>query len=456
MADGPLPDIVQHIRRLADADAGAAPSDAQLLGRFVGQRCEEAFTTLVRRHGPLVLRVCRQLLADAHDAEDAFQATFLVLVRKAGAIGRRELLAGWLYGVAHRVAARVRVQATRRRGRELSSADSLAAATSPDAATRELWGMVHEEVQRLPAKYRQPVVLCYLEGKTLEEAGRLLDWPRGTVSGRLARARDLLHRRLTRRGVAVPAAGGVALLAAGPSSAALPGDLLRGTVAAALVFAAGSPTAGVVSTSVISLAEGVLQTMFAAKLKIIGIVLVVLLAVAVTVGAGVAASRRNEPVPVNVKNLAAEQPEPPKREKEPEKIADEPKDFEPALVKMKPLADDPKDDPLHKLMKERFNAALTEVHVGYQRVEAGQGTVEVFFDAAARLKLAGLEMYDDPKEKIALLEKYVELAKEVERIMKARFEAGKAGEDDVQRVRYFRADAEIALLRLKNPKPAKQ
>ena len=439
MANRPLPDLVQHLRRLADPDAAEPLSDENLLRLFVAQRSEDAFATLVRRHGPLVLRVCRQLLPNTHDADDAFQATFLVLVRKAASIGRRDLLAGWLYGVAHRVATRARVQSARRQAREQPVADVLVTVAPPEPGARELWAVLHEEVLRLPAKYRLPVVSCYLEGKTLEEAAQLLGWPKGTVAGRLARARDLLHRRLTRRGVAVPAAGGVALLlGAGSAPAAPPGELLRAAVVGAVAFASGPPTAGTVSASVLALAEGVLKTMLVTKLKIIVAALLVVFAVAVTVGVGFAAAGlRDGPVVAKTQTPPPKQLEAPKAEKEPDKKVDEANEFEPALVKMKPLAADPKDDELKKLMKERFNEALAEVSAGYERVLAGQVLVDNLFDAAARLKLAGLEMYDDPKEKIALLEKFLELAKEVERIMQERFDAGRVSRRGLARIRPF-------------------
>src|SRR5439155_14145624 len=157
---------------------------------------------LVARHGPMVWSVCRRLLTQVHDAEDAFQATFMVLVRKAARIQRRELLANWLYGVAYKVAARARGQAARRRGRETPDLVDPVQAVA-DKPTDDVKAVLHEEVSHLPEKYRAPVVLCYLEGKSNEEAAENLDCPVGTVKGRLARARELLQRRLVRRGLAM-------------------------------------------------------------------------------------------------------------------------------------------------------------------------------------------------------------------------------------------------------------
>jgi RNA polymerase sigma factor (sigma-70 family) len=286
MASKPSPELLRHVRRLA-ATEGDPPSDDQLLRLFVGRHSDDAFAAIVRRYGPLVLRVCRQALADGHDAEDAFQATFLVLVRKAASIGRRELLAGWLYGVARRVAARARARAARRRACERPVADVVATETPPGG--RELWDVLHEEVVRLPAKYRLPVVLCYLEGRTHDEAARQLGWPKGTVSGRLARAREMLHRRLTRRGLAAPAGGVVVLLWSGSAPAAVPGALACAAVAAARAFASGPPASGAVAASVTSLAEGALQAMFVIKLKTLAAAALLAVVVAV-VGAGLVAA----------------------------------------------------------------------------------------------------------------------------------------------------------------------
>jgi RNA polymerase sigma factor (sigma-70 family) len=249
--------------------------DADLLARFVGRREESAFAALLRRHGPMVLGVCRRLLRHSQDAEDAFQAVFLVLARKAAAVGRGGPLANWLYGVAHRVAARLRRGEARRRARERLDMDPASLAARGPALGADLALLLHEEVNRLPPKYRQPVVLCYLEGRTNEEAAAELRWPVGTVKGRLARARVLLHRRLTRRGVAVPAALIAAALV--PEAAAPPPALLESTLEAALHFAAGSAApGGVVSARALALSEGVVRSMRLNKLLAVLLVVVAL------------------------------------------------------------------------------------------------------------------------------------------------------------------------------------
>ncbi len=169
---------------------------------------ESAFRELVRRHGPMVLGVCRHVLDDFSDADDAFQATFLVLARNAASIRDRRFLGRWLYEVAYRIAIRSRTRSAHRRSREKEAAQMSAQADRQeyDPAWNELRPVLHEEVNRLPEKYRDAVVLCYLEGRTNEEAATLLGWPVGTVKGRLSRARELLRSRLTRRGLALSAA----------------------------------------------------------------------------------------------------------------------------------------------------------------------------------------------------------------------------------------------------------
>jgi RNA polymerase sigma factor (sigma-70 family) len=241
--------------------------DAALLERFVTDHDEAAFETLVHRHGPMVLGVCRHLLLSTNDAEYAFQATFLVLVRKASAIKRRAQLASWLYGVAYRTALRARQTKTRRHAREKQGVEMIAEKPCCEDLAREMRPALHEELNRLPEKYRVPVVLCYLQGKTNEQAARQLAWPIGTVKGRLTRAREMLRRRLTRRGLVLSAAGCASLLAQSQVSAALPPALVSGTVKAATLVAAGqAATAGLVSAHVAALTRGVLHTMFVKKL----------------------------------------------------------------------------------------------------------------------------------------------------------------------------------------------
>jgi RNA polymerase sigma factor (sigma-70 family) len=175
-------------------------TDSQLLKRFASQQDQAAFAALVRRHGPMVLAVCRRVLGNAHDADDAFQATLLVLVRKACVIARPESLGNWLYGVAYRVAVKARANAARRSGHERRAPAKAWVDLLEEAIRRELRSVLDAELSHLPDEYRTPLVLCYLEGKTNAEAARMLGWPTGSISGRrLARARELLRKRLVGR-----------------------------------------------------------------------------------------------------------------------------------------------------------------------------------------------------------------------------------------------------------------
>jgi RND family efflux transporter MFP subunit len=286
----PLANVLHHIRTLVGRSDRVGLSDGEILERFVSRQDESAFEELLARHGPMVLGVCQQLLRDPHDAEDAFQATFLVLVRRAGSIGKRDRLAGWLYGVAHRVAARSRSQTAQRRGRERRGVEMVAVEPFCQVAWDEVRPVIHEEVSRLPEKYRSPVVLCYLEGKTQEEAAKDLGWTRGTVKGRLERARDLLRKRLARRGLALSTGALAAVIC--PSATALPPALSAATTKAAMLLVAGQGlAAGIGSAQVISLTEGVLKTMVVTKLKLVAIVL----AIVGVIGTGVAVSAYYSP-----------------------------------------------------------------------------------------------------------------------------------------------------------------
>jgi RNA polymerase sigma factor (sigma-70 family) len=272
MANGQLHPVVGFLRQLVAGRAGGDTTDRELLERFAGQREEAAFAALVQRHGPMVLGVCRRVLHDAHDADDAFQATFLVLARKADSLARPEKLANWLYGVACRTAARARAQAVRRRVHERQFTNMPSAPTPSGGAEsfHELRLVLDEELQRLPDKYRAPLVLCYLEGKTYVEAAQVLGWAEGTVSGRLARAREVLRGRLTRRGLTLSAGAFALSLSESTASTAMPPALADTTARAATLFAAGPAAgAGIVSAPAAALAEGVLQTMFVTRRKIV-------------------------------------------------------------------------------------------------------------------------------------------------------------------------------------------
>jgi RNA polymerase sigma factor (sigma-70 family) len=271
MAGGVFTAVLQYLRRLTPGRGAGDASDELLLERFVTRREEAAFAALLHRHGPLVLAVCHSILRNTHDAEDAFQATFLIFAHKARSIAKRASLGSWLHGVAYRVA--VRAKAKGRRRLLPRQGDVMAAQQPPvDPEREEVGALLHEEVNRLPEKYRTPIVLCYLEGRTREEAAASLRCSEATVKGRLERARDLLRARLTRRGVALSAGLFVTALSQNGARAAVSATLAQTTVRAVLLVAQGQPAAGVISAEVAALVEGVRKAMFMTKLRIVAAV----------------------------------------------------------------------------------------------------------------------------------------------------------------------------------------
>jgi RNA polymerase sigma factor (sigma-70 family) len=259
----------------------AGLTDGQLLGLFVSRHDDDAFEALLRRHGPMVLGVCRRILADPHEAEDAFQATFLVLVRKAASIAKQQSVGSWLYGVAYRIAVKAKARARRRRAEERQAVNRPTAAPPDEVLWRDLRPVLDEEVNRLPEKYRAPVVLCYLEGRAYAEAARQLGCSKGTIALRLAGAQQRLRARLNRRGVALSVGVFAALLSAGRTAESVPEALGEATARAASHWAVGGKAAGLVSAPVTVLVEAALSTLAWAKLKA---TLAVVLAVSVAGG----------------------------------------------------------------------------------------------------------------------------------------------------------------------------
>jgi RNA polymerase sigma factor (sigma-70 family) len=265
MASGQVGALFRQLRRLLGGGSAEPCADGQLLQNFLERRDEAAFAEIVRRHGPLVFRVCRNVLPNSEDAEDAFQATFLVLVRKARSLARPQLLGPWLHGVAYRIAVRARAQAARRRLHERQAPAMSPSLPADEIDWRELGPVFEEEVNRLPEKFRTAFALCYLEGKTTEEAGRLLGCPRGTVVSRLARARARLRGRLARRGLTLSAAGFAAALSRAAAPAAVPVALIETTVRGGLVSLAGVAAHAECSARAAVLAREVTQAMLLTK-----------------------------------------------------------------------------------------------------------------------------------------------------------------------------------------------
>jgi RNA polymerase sigma factor (sigma-70 family) len=269
MAEARPDPLLNHVRQLVGAAPAAGLTDGQLLERFVERRDPAAAEALVRRHGPLVLGACRRVLRDAHAAEDVFQATFLVLTRKAPSLDRGRPLGSWLYTVAYRLALTARANDLRRRRGEERAARERIPADGPGGGPGDLAAAVEEELHRLPERHRAPLVLCYLEGRTHEQAAAALGCPRGSVAARLGQARERLRERLSRRGIAAPAAVVAAALAAAGAHAAVPPALLDVTAGAAVWFAgAGAGAATAASARAVALAKGALRAMFLSKLKI--------------------------------------------------------------------------------------------------------------------------------------------------------------------------------------------
>jgi len=278
---------MRGLKQVLDYLRQSLPPDGQLLLRFVAARDEAAFAALVRRHGPMVFGVCRRVLRHTQDAEDAFQATFLILARKAESVLKRESVGSWLYRVAYHTALEARDRNLRRRRHERQVEDMPHPTVGP-AEPRDWRPLLDRELNGLPEKYREAVVLCDLEGRSRKEAAHLLGLPEGTLASRLARARRLLARKLARYGLTL-SGGALATALSEGAAAAVPPGLVQTTVTAGLLVAAGQLAA--VSTPAALLMKGVLNAMFLTKLKIV--VAAVLMTVAL--GMGGIAFRAAEP-----------------------------------------------------------------------------------------------------------------------------------------------------------------
>ena len=311
MATGQSKPLAQQLDRLWNSGTVSGLSDVELLRRYNGSRdqaAEQAFEALLNRHGPMVMGVCRHILRQAQDVDDAFQATFLILIRKSHSIRVDASQAPWLYGVAYRTATRVRANASRKHLDQTQDLEAAPVESMGEVLGWEIRPMLHEELNRLPEKYRAPIVLCHLEGKSYEEAAQMLDWPVGTVSGRLSRGRQLLKSRLERRGLTASAGMLAAPFLGDKLSNSLPAaSLLESTLADATRFG----TAQTVSTSVLTLTQGVLNAMLMHKLKIASVMILCLGTFAV--GAGVlyrVASADGQAPPESRANDATEQSSP--------------------------------------------------------------------------------------------------------------------------------------------------
>jgi RNA polymerase sigma factor (sigma-70 family) len=276
MATGQMQNLLKQLRKVLVHRGESQGSDWELLERFAASHDETAFEVLVWRHHRMVLSVCSRILSDSNDVEDAFQATFLVLARKAGSIRKVGSLSSWLFGVARRVALEA-ARGSRQHRADLIRVPSSCPEPCDEMIRQELQGIFDEELGQLPEKYRAPIVLCYLEGLTYEEAGHQLGCSKGTLSTRLTRARELLRMRLAGRGLAVSAGTLAAWLCANAASAATSASF---TIHSARLVAAMKTVAASISPNVSTLTEGVLKAMFLSKLKKMTVVALLLTMVA--------------------------------------------------------------------------------------------------------------------------------------------------------------------------------
>lgn len=427
-----LDDILVYLLRSDALLHSEGTSDGDLLGRFIERRDEVTLDALVRRHGPMVWGVCRRILGHAQDAEDAFQTTFIVLVRRAAAVHPRSGVANWLYGVACQTAVKARAMAVRRGARE-KQVPVLPEAGVTDPAPDELRFLLDRELSRLPDKYRAPIVLCDLEGKTFKDAARELGWPEGTFSGRLSRARKLLAERLTRAGAVLST--GVAVLGVGEVAAGgdVPPPLVTSAITVWWRVAAGQPMSGL-APPVSTLTEEVLRAMLVMKLKLVPGVLLV--GVLMLTGVAISA-RHSETAPDEPKR--ATPPEPPK-------AANAPQD--------PPLKGQPGGTTrIRELQKERLALLREMADQTNTAYKGGQTPLAAVLEAQREVNAAELELCETNKERIAVLEKKVELAKEAEKATEQQVRARVSTQASLLRARANRLQAEIELEKEKAARP---
>jgi RNA polymerase sigma factor (sigma-70 family) len=402
-------EIGSLLRTICAADP-TGQSDAQLLQQFVTYKVETAFAALVRRHGPMVYGVCRRVLANAHEAEDAYQATFIVLLRKAHALTSCGTLAEWLHGVARRIALKARVSAARRRARERAAARPAVTAPEP---RNDLGAVLDEEVGRLPLKYRLPIVLCDLEGATRRDAAEQLGWKDGTVAGRLARARVLLAKRLLRS----------ARITAGAMAVAL-GD----TIAQTDVFAAtcpmphpllmGTSVSAAASSSALALAKQEIRSMLWNQCKrVAAVCLLAFGAIGVagwTINALADGSPPQKPAEQAAKLALSASQTPEKRK---------PTEREKALIE----------------------AAQIQYEARWKEFVAGKTTADFLLPWSGKWLEATLRVCDQTSEKVDACKAHLERMKAAEEINKAKFDQGSIAVTQYEQCVYYRIEAEIML-----------
>ncbi len=439
---------------LFGAGTCAGLSDGQLLSRFVSGRDaagELAFEVLVMRHGPMVLRICNQTLDDQNDVHDAVQAVFLVLANRAGAVRNRESVKSWLYGVALRVASRARVTSIRRRirDRRTNLAAQAAAAMEPrqaepaPAESDDRAQVLYQEVGRLPEKYRAPIVLCYLEGLTHDEAAARLSWPVGTIRSRLSRGRDALRHRLSRRGVTAPVVVGplsVWLASEQAASAAAAGTIATSSAGAfpsslssalakmvSQVAASQSPAVSSSNAGALALAQGVLNMMALKKLTVMASLLVSLSAI--TIGGGVVWVRTSQAQ--GSRQEAAKAP-----------ASDAPKTGTAAKVA--------EDVEAEFLVQNMLALARSRYDMIRRLYEAGEVSYDRVFDAGEQLEKIELKTVKNQEQGRTILERSLAKLKDEEALVESRVKVGQSRSTDLYEIKLRRMQTEYDLKTLPN------
>jgi RNA polymerase sigma factor (sigma-70 family) len=452
MPTRPLEALVRHVRRIAGASDPDPIGDADLVGRFNASRDQAAFAEIVQRHGPLVWAICRSSL-NAADADDAFQATFLVLARKAKSIRKPASLACWLSGVARRTVHSVRGKSDHRR--EVALDADIVAHPSADAESDEQRAVLADELERLPDKYRLPTLLCYYQGLTNEEAARRLGWPHGTVCGRLARARELLRTRLARRGIGLTI-GTLSVIPAGQ-----PTEL----IAATLRTCAAAGTSW--TPSIATLAEVTMHAMWLSKIKVAAVTALVVAVLGTGTGwvlAPVIAQDGNKPLP-GVGKPATErfsqplvpiEPPPGLPDTVDQKLADDllAKAIE-AVIKPSPLSDAKgDDDAVQKLLKERHKTAMRELQLRLQVFQAGArgGTISILIESVQRVYESESALCKTPDQRLAAAMRQYTIAKAIKAVNKLRFDVGQVAQQDLEHSGYFLISTQIKVATAANPR----
>jgi RNA polymerase sigma factor (sigma-70 family) len=458
VATSQMDSVIDSLRRAVLAEDEAGRTDAQLLECFISCRDEATVAALVRRHGPMVWGVCRRVLRNHQDAEDAFQATFLVLVRRAAAIWPREMLANWLHGVAHQTALKARATGAKRQTREkqVNQMPEPKAEGEPDL-WRDLQPLLDRELSRLPDKYRLAIILCDLEGTSRKDAAQQLGIPEGTLSSRLTTARTMLVRRLARHRLALSAGALAAGLSQNVAAGGPPPAVALSAIKAATLVAAGHAADGVVSAKVAALTDGVLKTMLLKKLTtLMGVLLLV---GALGLGSAVLPSGARGAGQIPRQETVSEGPAPQtrsdhalKNDAREHKVPDPLPGVgvEEKRTEAKPEAKKPApNQDIQALLKERLTVLKQMQDRAAKRHQAGQASRGEVLEINLRVHKAELDLCATDAERIIVHEKMVAVLKEIEEQVGEIAKLGAADAGTVLEARLNRLEGEIALERVR-------